>query len=294
MKIKYHFLEPGEDVAVIRLSRAAKKEEIVNIVITMRECDFRDLIKEFTPRLCALDYDGTLTRIGTVYSSGEDRSYHTGWQEVRARLPVAGQAALNRHYQLYKEEKITPLEWLYITVACYQKYGLTKKDFLETAGRVPFRRGYKGLFSCLSRHFQSKTIISFGLEDWINCRPELSGFDHCTIASKLIYDKQDVVAGVVAGVTEETKGLAIKQILQNHGWNKTNALSIGNSWHDRHLFAQAGISLYLSHGGYKGSGVDYAVEVERLKSVATAIIFSDTLIGVNDLLSKVLNKNLDF
>ncbi len=286
-------MEPGEDIALIRLSKSGeRKPQTIHIVSTIRKKDFIDLIQRFEPKVALLDYDGTFTRIGRIYShTGKGETYQTGWQELRKRLPPEGHRALDRHYSLYKRGDITPLEWLYISIACYQHHGLTLNDIIETAGRVPFREGYEKFISLLKLYFEKQCILSFGLQEWIDNRPEFTTFPHETIASNVLVDKEGRINGVRAGITEETKGIAAQAILEKTGWSKMSAMAIGNSWHDRHLFSSAGISVYLSHGGYKGSGIDHSAEIERLKGIATIIIFDDTLCGVNDLIEKIVTKS---
>lgn len=243
MRIKYHFLEPGENIALIRLGRDGSRRGVIHVVVTLRQKDFRDLVHSFDPRAALLDFDGIFTKIGKMFSPSAQKEefYQTGWQELRKRLGPEGQRALDRHYDLYKRGDITPLEWLYISVACYQQYGLTINDVLKTAGAVPFRDGYENFLSLLSEHFDKRFIVSFGLRDWIECRSELKNFSHQTIASDLILGDKGQIEGVRASVTEDTKGAESKQILDSLGWKTENALAIGNSWHDRTLFSVASI-----------------------------------------------------
>lgn len=288
-------MEPGEDIALIRLAREGiPKHRTVHIVITVRKKDFRDLIGATRLKAALLDFDGTFTRIGKMYSSAMNGKvqYQTGWQELRRKLPPEGHRALDRHYTLYKRGDITPLEWLYISVACYQEYGLTLDDVIATAGSVPFRSGYGEFIALLNANFKKSFIISFGMKDWIDCRKEFDNFPHQTVASCLLADPKGRITGVEAGVTEDTKGKVAKKLLRQNGWKAEEAFALGNSWHDRHLFEAAGISAYLSHGGYKGSGIDHAAEIERLRGIATAIIFDDTLCGVNDFMAHVLAKTI--
>lgn len=299
MHVRYHFMEPGEELALVRMTKGSSDahERTIPIVITIRKKDFRELIQGLDLKAALLDFDGTFTRIGTMYSLETQREecYQTGWQELRRRLPPEGHRDLDRHYRLYKRhmeggEDITALEWLYISIACYHQYGLTLNDILESAGKVPFREGHEEFIDLLRRRFQKSFIVSFGMTEWIECRKEFEKFPHDTIASTMILDEHRKIVGVRASVTEDTKGIAAKRLLARRGWSKKNAFAIGNSWHDRHLFSAAGISVYLSHGGYKGSGIDHAAEIERLQGVATAIIFDDTLHGVSRFLQDVFAK----
>jgi len=293
MHIKYHFMEPGEDIMLVRMSHDGPKTQTIHIVITIREKDLRELVHNIDLKTSLLDFDGTFTRIGTVWSQDHlrEEKYATGWQELRKRLPIEGHRDLDRHYGLYKDGKITPLEWIYVSVACYQQYGLTVQDVRETAGAIPFRDGHEEFISLLNSNFVKSSIVSFGMKEWIDCRNEFTDFPHETVASSFLADPNGKIIGVEAGVTEDTKGNAAREILARNGWGPMNAFSVGNSWHDRHLFSAAGISAYLSHGGYKGTNMNHAAEIEKLKSVATAIIFDDSLHGVNDFLKRIVAKN---
>ncbi len=291
MEIRYHYIEPGEQMALIRMADREKlKTPAVDIVITMGKRHFRDLVHEVDLKAALLDFDGTFTRIGKVWSgeNGKEECYYTGWQELRKAVGPQGSADLARQYDLFRQKLLTSREFIYTAVSTYQDYGVTRDKVVQTAGSVPFRDGYRELLLLLQERFERRCIISYGLRDWIDCREEFSGFPHEVIASSLIFDETGRVEGVRAGVTDETKGEEASRFLVRNGLTRNNAFALGNSWHDRHLFSAAGISAYLSHGGYKGTEVTYEAEIEHLKSVATAIVFDDTLHGVNDLLQKIV------
>jgi phosphoserine phosphatase len=264
-----------------------RKLEKPSIVICISQERLLSKLKKFEPKAVVMDWDGTITVV--------NEKFHTSWEEMRKELSEKHNEQLTSLYERHKKGELDIVKWSQKVIDVWRDGGLTKERIIKRAGSVPLRKGAEELFSLIETRGLEPIIISHGIHESIEGRPEIKKYRPAVYACKIEFDGDKPVTVLPEELRDKEE--TMRAIMEKHGMRHSNIITVSDSRYDRGLFEigrYGGLSIYLHHGGYDETHADHGLDLATIPEGLDFIIVDETLHSLTYLIRKILNKETFF
>lgn len=178
----------------------------------------------FESKVVVFDFDGTLTKLGTKY---------TTWEEIWLKLGYSINDCADYHRRFVRQE-ISHKEWCNITLQRFKEKKLSKTILKEIASDIHLIEGIKETLEILKENGVKMFIVSGSIDIIINeVLGDLVDYFIDISSNKFVFDNDDYLSQII-GTKFDFKGKAdyLKELIVENEISPYEIMFIGNSCND--------------------------------------------------------------